>query len=69
MPRILYLRIPDTDRSFLYSTEALGIHIGTKQKANTGDGRGYTDEIAVIRQDFGSPELGSLLESVFGAYA
>jgi len=53
-------------RSFLYSTEALGIHIGTKQKANTGDGRGYTDEIAVIRQDFGSPELGSLLESVFG---
>jgi len=53
-------------RSFKFSTECLGFHIGVKQKSNLGDGRGYQDEIAVIRQDFGDVNLGTCLESLKG---
>jgi len=58
--------IEDYARSFGFSTECLGFHIGDKQKSNLGDGQGYQDEIAVIRQDFGNSDLGSCLESLTG---
>ncbi|KDQ16117.1 hypothetical protein BOTBODRAFT_130344 [Botryobasidium botryosum FD-172 SS1] len=58
--------IEDYARSFGFSTECLGFHIGDKQKSNLGDGQGYQDEIAVIRQDFGDSTLGTCLESLTG---
>ncbi|KDQ16114.1 hypothetical protein BOTBODRAFT_268237 [Botryobasidium botryosum FD-172 SS1] len=53
-------------RSYGFSTECLGLHIGDKQQANLGDGKGYKDELAVIRQDFGNVGLGTCLESLTG---
>ncbi|KAF8529885.1 hypothetical protein JB92DRAFT_2825755 [Gautieria morchelliformis] len=49
-----------------FSTECLGIHIGTPQTANLGDGNGPLNEIKVIRQDFGNSETGTCLESAIG---
>ncbi|KAF8573540.1 hypothetical protein K439DRAFT_1642923 [Ramaria rubella] len=53
-------------KSIGFSTECLGIHIGTPQTANLGDGNGAQNEIKVIRQDFGNAELGTCLESAVG---
>lgn len=53
-------------RSFGYSTECLGLHLGDPQTANTGDGRGWTNELAVIRYDYGDSSVGSCLESLTG---
>ena len=36
------------------STEFLGIHKGDPQPANLGDGKGWVNEMAVIRQDYGN---------------
>ncbi|KDQ16146.1 hypothetical protein BOTBODRAFT_173417 [Botryobasidium botryosum FD-172 SS1] len=58
--------IEDYARSFNFSTECFDLHIGNKQTANLGDGQGYQDEIAVMRQDFGNPDLGTCLESLAG---
>lgn len=55
-------------RSVGFSTECFGIHIGNPQTANTGDGRGWTDEIAVMRYDYGDSGLGTCLESLTGAW-
>lgn len=55
-------------RAIGFSTECLDIHIGTKQQANLGDGQGWQDEIAVIRQDYGDPVLGTCKESIEGNY-
>lgn len=55
-------------RSFAYSTECLGLHLGNPQTANTGDGRGWTNELAVIRYDFGGTLLGTCLESLTGEF-
>ena len=43
-----------------------GIHIGNPQTANLGDGHGAQNEIKVIRQDFGNPNVGTCLETAIG---
>lgn len=43
-----------------------GIHIGTPQTANLGDGNGPQNEIKVMRQDFGVPAIGTGVESLTG---
>ncbi|KAJ8694618.1 hypothetical protein PTI98_007276 [Pleurotus ostreatus] len=48
------------------STECLGLHLGTPQTANLGDGAGDVDELGVWRADFHSPLLGTCLESLIG---
>ncbi|KAF8573539.1 hypothetical protein K439DRAFT_1665774 [Ramaria rubella] len=53
-------------RSIGFSTEFLGIHIGTPQPANLGDGNGPQNEIKVIRQDYGLPSVGTGVESLIG---
>lgn len=53
-------------RSLGFSTECLGINIGGPQTANLGDGAGWTDDIAVLREDFGNPGIGTCLESLTG---
>jgi len=53
-------------RSIDFSIEFLGIHIGTPQTANLGDGNGPQNEIKVIRQDYGVPVLGTGIESLVG---
>jgi len=58
--------IENWSRSLNYSTECLGLHSGGAQTANTGDGRGWTPEVAVIRFDFGDSALGTCLESIEG---
>ncbi|KAF9493468.1 hypothetical protein BDN71DRAFT_1394947 [Pleurotus eryngii] len=49
-----------------FSTECLGLHLGTPQTANLGDGAGDVDELGVWRADFHSPLLGTCLESLIG---
>lgn len=53
-------------RSFNYSVSCLGIEAGGEQTANTGDGRGWTDEVAVFRYDYGNSIFGSCLETLTG---
>jgi len=52
--------------SFGYSSECLGQHLGDDQGANLGDGHGYLNETAVIRWNYGDPQLGSCKETVEG---
>jgi len=52
--------------SFGFSGECLGQHDGSDQAANLGDGNGYKNETAVIRWDYGDPELGSCKETIQG---
>ncbi|EKM51576.1 uncharacterized protein PHACADRAFT_261798 [Phanerochaete carnosa HHB-10118-sp] len=52
--------------SFGYATECLGQHSGDDQAANLGDGNGYLNETAVIRWDYGDPQLGSCRETIDG---
>ena len=54
-------------RSVGYSTECFGIHIGGFQTANLGDGRGWTNELGVIRYDYGDILLGTCIENLTGA--
>ncbi|KAJ4483931.1 hypothetical protein J3R30DRAFT_143294 [Lentinula aciculospora] len=49
-----------------FSYECLGIHIGNPQQANLGDGRGWVNQTAVIREDYGNSELGTCKESLIG---
>ncbi|KAJ7680764.1 hypothetical protein DFH06DRAFT_428673 [Mycena polygramma] len=49
-----------------FSTECLGLHLGTPQSANLGDGRGDVNETEVLRQSFGIPGVGTCLESATG---
>jgi hypothetical protein len=53
-------------RSLGFSTEFLGIHKGDPQPANLGDGKGWVNEMAVIRQDYGSDDVGTLFETLRG---
>ncbi|KAF7298194.1 PPM-type phosphatase domain-containing protein [Mycena chlorophos] len=53
-------------QSIGFSTECLGIHIGTPQTANLGDGNGYVPQSAELREDYGDPDLGTCLESLIG---
>lgn len=52
--------------SFGYASECLGQHLGDDQAANLGDGHGYLNETAVIRWDYGDPQLGSCKETIQG---
>lgn len=52
--------------SFGYASECLGQHLGDDQAANLGDGNGLLNETAVIRWDFGDPQLGACKESING---
>jgi len=52
--------------SFGYSSECLGQHLGDDQAANLGDGKGLLNETAVIRWNYGDPELGSCKETIEG---
>ncbi|KAL0955991.1 hypothetical protein HGRIS_002168 [Hohenbuehelia grisea] len=49
-----------------FQQECLGLHQGAAQTANLGDGRGDVPELAVIRQDFNLPGLGTCIESLVG---
>jgi len=53
-------------RAVGYSQECLGLHSGTKQKANLGDGHNWVDEREVLREHFGLPVVGTCLESLIG---
>ncbi|KAI9509458.1 hypothetical protein F5148DRAFT_754507 [Russula earlei] len=52
--------------SFGFAGECLGQHSGSDQEANLGDGRGYLNETAVMRYDYGDPTLGTCKETVEG---
>ncbi|KAI0249026.1 hypothetical protein BJV78DRAFT_1114121, partial [Lactifluus subvellereus] len=52
--------------SFGFGSECLGQHSGSDQTANLGDGRGYLNETAVIRWDYGDATLGTCKESIEG---
>ncbi|KAJ3979533.1 hypothetical protein F5890DRAFT_1469356 [Lentinula detonsa] len=49
-----------------FSYECLGFHIGNPQQANLGDGRGWVNQTAVVRQDYGNSVFGTCEESVIG---
>ncbi|KAJ8508884.1 hypothetical protein ONZ45_g8895 [Pleurotus djamor] len=49
-----------------FSWECLGLHSGTPQTANLGDGHGDVNELGVWREDFHAPLLGTCLESLIG---
>ncbi|KAJ7648059.1 hypothetical protein FB45DRAFT_212771 [Roridomyces roridus] len=62
-----------TDDGFLtyiqsigFSFECLGLHLGGPQSANLGDGNGWVNQTAEYRQDYGSPDVGTCLESLIG---
>ena len=48
------------------SEECLGIHLGDPFPANLGDGHGAVNQSVELRQDYGSPLLGTCLESLIG---
>lgn len=48
------------------STECLGIHLGDPQSANLGDGNGWVNQTAELREDYGHANVGTCLESVIG---
>ncbi|KAI0342046.1 hypothetical protein BDW22DRAFT_229415 [Trametopsis cervina] len=62
-----------TDTGLLNYAEAIGfanecfdIHLGNPQSANLGDGNGWVNQTVELRQDYGSPDLGTCLESLIG---
>ncbi|TBU35645.1 hypothetical protein BD311DRAFT_783299 [Dichomitus squalens] len=48
------------------SKECLGLHLGTPQTANLGDGNGSLNQTIEFRQDFGNDFLGTCFESLLG---
>ncbi|KAK7692685.1 hypothetical protein QCA50_004318 [Cerrena zonata] len=53
-------------RAIGFSTECFGLHSGTPQTANLGDGNGWVDQTIELRQDYGNADVGTCLESVIG---
>ncbi|EJF66144.1 hypothetical protein DICSQDRAFT_98008 [Dichomitus squalens LYAD-421 SS1] len=49
-----------------FSKECLGLHLGTPQTANLGDGNGSLNQTIEFRQDFGNDFLGTCFESLLG---
>ncbi|KAG6854545.1 hypothetical protein C0991_005457 [Blastosporella zonata] len=49
-----------------FSSECLGQKEATSQMVNLGDGKGYLNETAVIRWDYGDPQLGTCKETIQG---
>lgn len=52
--------------SLQFSGECLGQHAGSNQQVDLGDGHGPLDETAVIRFNFGDPQLGTCRETING---
>ncbi|THU83910.1 hypothetical protein K435DRAFT_971386 [Dendrothele bispora CBS 962.96] len=52
--------------SLEFAGECLGQHSGSDQGANLGDGNGAKNETAVIRFDYGQPQLGTCQETING---
>ncbi|KAI9463416.1 hypothetical protein HD554DRAFT_2283507 [Boletus coccyginus] len=53
-------------RAIGFSTECLGIHIGNPHSADLGDGNGWVNQTTELREDYGSPSVGTCLESAIG---
>jgi hypothetical protein len=53
-------------RAIGFSVECLGMHIGTPQTADLGDGNGQVPQAAVLREAYGVPSLGTCWESLVG---
>jgi hypothetical protein len=53
-------------RAIGFSSECLGLHIGTPQLANLGDGNGNVPQMMVLRQAYGVPSIGTCWESLVG---
>ncbi|KAL5484827.1 hypothetical protein ACEPAI_7469 [Sanghuangporus weigelae] len=53
-------------RSLGFSHECLGLHGGGYMSANLGDGRGWVNQIAVLRESYSSAHLGTCLETFVG---
>ncbi|KAJ7206997.1 hypothetical protein B0H12DRAFT_1280531 [Mycena haematopus] len=49
-----------------FAHECLGLHFGARQPANLGDGNGWTDEMMVLRESYGSSSVGTCWETVIG---
>ncbi|TFK44318.1 hypothetical protein BDQ12DRAFT_595312 [Crucibulum laeve] len=56
----------DYARAVGMSEECLGLHHGTKQLANLGDGNGWVEEREVLREHFFLPFFGTCLETMVG---
>ncbi|KAH9831228.1 uncharacterized protein C8Q71DRAFT_310451 [Rhodofomes roseus] len=53
-------------RAIGFSKECLDIHLGSPFSANLGDGHGAVNQTIELRQDYGSSEIGTCLESLIG---
>ncbi|KAH9935389.1 uncharacterized protein B0H18DRAFT_412142 [Fomitopsis serialis] len=53
-------------RAIGFSEECLDIHLGSPFSANLGDGNGWVNQTIELRQDYGSSEIGTCLESLIG---
>jgi len=53
-------------RAIGFSAECLGLHIGTPQTANLGDGNGNVPQEIILRQAYGVPSFGTCWESLVG---
>jgi len=49
-----------------FDKECLGLHMGTPQKANLGDGNGYVNQGTELRAMFGIAGIGTCIESLVG---
>jgi hypothetical protein len=49
-----------------FSEECLDLHLGAPQSANLGDGNGWVNQTIELRQDYGSSEIGTCLETLIG---
>lgn len=53
-------------RAIGLSKECLGLHKGTAEPANLGDGNGWVNEREVIREHYNIPIVGTCIESLVG---
>ncbi|TFK52163.1 hypothetical protein OE88DRAFT_1627796 [Heliocybe sulcata] len=53
-------------RAIGFSEECFNIHEGAPQTANLGDGKGWTNQLVELRQDYGNDGIGTCLESIIG---
>ncbi|KAJ6487624.1 hypothetical protein C8R45DRAFT_253168 [Mycena sanguinolenta] len=49
-----------------FARECLGLHFGARQRANLGDGNGWSDELRVLRESYGSASIGTCWETIAG---
>jgi len=62
-----------TDEGFLnfargigFSQECMGLHFGSPQSANLGDGNGFVNQTMELREDYFDPYFGTCLETLMG---